>query len=982
MILTCPKCQQLVEYTNRPPRFCSHCGALIDPSATVAYDRPPRGSDTPEHIGGYRLLKLIGSGGMGSVYEAEDAAGRHVALKLIRPEFLDSPEAVERFRREGRLASLVIHPRCVFVLGADEDAGRPYIVMELMPGSNLADRVARVGPLSVPEAVRHILDIIEGLQEAHANSMIHRDVKPSNCFIDSEGRVKIGDFGLAKAITGREDLTRSGAFLGTFLFASPEQIRNDKVDHLTDIYSVCATLYFLLTGRAPFEDSDPAAALARTVSDPLVPMRQHRPNLPATLDEVVLKGLARLRHKRWQSLEELRLALLPFVEGSHSLAELGARSAAFVLDLLILVPLLVMIGVLLIALGVELYPLGELSLTMLIMLLYFALPEFLVGCTPGKWLVRLRVRQAEGGDRPTLLGAFSRTLLFWLVLEGMTKIGEHLAGLGEPRFTSTSSMLLGLARIGGLPALFWLLGLGLLSSTMRRSNGYRGLHEWLSGTRTIQLPSARPRFVLPSRQEWPTHTHSPEGLPARLGAFRTMGIARQSPHDAVLYGSDASLERPVWLWLREADEPPPQRREAARPGRARWLAGGDHNGLRWDAYVASSGCLLTDLLARRGRLPWRDTSTILEQLAEELMAAQADGTLPATLSPQQIWVQPNGRVTLLDMPPRESVPVTSPLDLLRVVAVETLEGKHRPLEQGPIRAPVPAHASEVLTKLMDGNYKELSSFHADLQAVHGYPEQISWPGRALQVVLCGLFCLPGLTMLFLAGPVLLAAALLYTAVGTAQLHFCDPEIQTHEQRDRLIRQKETILETALWLARPGLRALADQAQYGAQERFQMQLDGEGDGEDFLITDSDDLTEGPAPHFQELLRVAWAIPLLAMVWPLLWTLGSIVTRGGLSLWLVGIRLLDGQGRPAAWWQCALRSLLIWTPIALLLSVSLLIDIWRYAHGGEFNRPSILTSWVSQLCWWGALGLLPVYAAIAVMRPNRGPHDRIVGTYPVP
>ncbi|MFQ3593189.1 MAG: serine/threonine-protein kinase, partial [Gemmataceae bacterium] len=263
MGLTCPTCQQIVEFTTRPPRFCSHCGAIIDPTATIAYDRPPRHSDTPERIGGYRLLKLLGSGGMGSVFEAQDDQGRHVALKLIRPEFLDSPEAVERFRREGRLASLVIHPRCVFVLGADEEAGRPYIVMELMPGRTLSDVVTAQGPLPVSQAVRYIIDIIEGLQEAHANGMIHRDVKPSNCFLDAEGRVKIGDFGLAKAISGREELTRSGAFLGTFLYASPEQIRNDKVDHLTDVYSVCATLYHLLTGRAPFEDSDPAAALAR-----------------------------------------------------------------------------------------------------------------------------------------------------------------------------------------------------------------------------------------------------------------------------------------------------------------------------------------------------------------------------------------------------------------------------------------------------------------------------------------------------------------------------------------------------------------------------------------------------------------------------------------------------------------------------------------------------------------------------------------------
>ena len=968
MGLTCPKCQQLIEYTTRPPRFCSHCGAVIDPSATIAYDRPPRHSDTPERIGGYRLLKLLGSGGMGSVFEAQDDQGRHVAIKLIRPEFLDSPEAVERFRREGRLASLVIHPRCVFVLGADEEAGRPYIVMELMPGRTLNDLVSSEGPLPVSQAVRYILDVIEGLQEAHANGMIHRDVKPSNCFLDGEGRVKIGDFGLAKAVAGREDLTRTGAFLGTFLYASPEQIRNDKVDHLTDVYSVCATLYHLLTGRAPFEDNDPAAALARTVSDPLIPMRTHRPELPITLDEVVLKGLARSRKQRWQSLEELRLALLPFVEGQHSLAQLGARSAAFVLDFLILTPLLLTISLGLFATGLRLEPLGELSLTLLVMMLYFGLPEAIFGCSAGKWLVRLRVRQAEGGDRPTLLQAFIRTVAFWFVLEGMTKFGEFLAGWGETRFQSTTSLVFGLARIGGLPALGWLLGIAFITATMRRANGYRGLHEWLSATRTIQLPSARPRFILPARQEWPTHTQSPDGLPERLGAFRILGFARKSPRDAVLYGTDAALERPVWLWLRESEEPSRPRRDVARPGRARWLGGGEHQGRRWDAFVATSGCLLTDLIARRGRLPWRDASTILDQLADELQTAQREGTLPPTLSPQQVWVQPSGRVTLLDMPPRDATPTRTAFELLQVLAIHMLETKPRERDTKPIRAPVPAHAAEVLTKLMAGSFNELGEFRDALRATHDYPEQISWPGRALQAALCGLFCFPGLLMMFATGPTLLALTLYWTAVGQAQVPLLVPDALHHQRVVSLHLQKDTILQTALWPARPGLSNVWSRVYRGAEEEMLLRME--------------DLTSGPAPAMKAMLENGWLILAMGLVWPVVWAAGSALTRGGLSLWLVGIRLLDGQGQRAAWWRCFLRSLLVWGPVGLLLGMSLWIDIWRYAHGGQFSTPSIFTAWISQLCWWGALALLPLYVALAVMRPNRGPHDRLAGTYPVP
>ena len=233
---------------------------------------------TPERIGGYRLVRLLGRGGMGAVYEAEDVeSGRRVALKLIAAESVASPEAVERFRQEGRLASTIAHPRCVFVLAADEEDGRPYIVMELMPGETLQSLVERAGPLPPREAIGKILDVIEGLREAHQLGVIHRDVKPSNCFLEADGRVKVGDFGLSKSLGGDSQLTRTGAFLGTPLYASPEQIKCDPIDARTDVYSVAATLYFLLTGRPPFQEADAAATLARIVSEPAPSLRGSGP---------------------------------------------------------------------------------------------------------------------------------------------------------------------------------------------------------------------------------------------------------------------------------------------------------------------------------------------------------------------------------------------------------------------------------------------------------------------------------------------------------------------------------------------------------------------------------------------------------------------------------------------------------------------------------------------------------------------------------
>src|SRR5262249_1537838 len=233
--------------------------------------------------------------------EAEEIASRRrVAVKLISRQFGASSQTVERFRQEGRLASLITHPRCVFVLAADEEAGQPYIVMELMPASSLQDLVEQKGPLPIELAVAKVLDIIEGLEEAHRLGVIHRDVKPSNCFLETSGRVKIGDFGLSKSLARAAPLTRTGAFLGTPLYPSPEQVRGDSVDEQSDVYSVAATLYFLLTGQAPHQTGDAAATLARIVSDPAPSARELRSEVPANLDEAILRGLERLRDDRWR----------------------------------------------------------------------------------------------------------------------------------------------------------------------------------------------------------------------------------------------------------------------------------------------------------------------------------------------------------------------------------------------------------------------------------------------------------------------------------------------------------------------------------------------------------------------------------------------------------------------------------------------------------------------------------------------------------
>ena len=347
---------------------------------------------------------------MGTVFEAEDSRlGRKVALKIIAPGYVDSPGAVERFRQEGRLASTLAHPRCVFVLEADEDDdGRPFIAMELMTGDTLQDLVEKGGPLPLGEAVAKILDVIEGLREAHRLGLIHRDVKPSNCFLDGEGRVKVGDFGLSKSQVGSAHLTRTGSFLGTPLYASPEQIKVEPLDARTDVYSTAATLFFLLTGRAPFDRGDASATMARIVSDPAPSARETRPEVPRGLDRAIRKGLERDLDRRFSRPRP--------VPRSRSCRSCRARSPRpgwpsgsgriCSTTIVIMLPLAFAPE-----LGASMAPAAaNIAANFLIVLAYFAIGDGFWGGTPGKRLLGLRVVEA-GGREPA--GPARSTLRRW-----------------------------------------------------------------------------------------------------------------------------------------------------------------------------------------------------------------------------------------------------------------------------------------------------------------------------------------------------------------------------------------------------------------------------------------------------------------------------------------------------------------------------------------------------------------------------------------
>jgi hypothetical protein len=746
MQVVCAKCRQVLEFSGPRPSFCAYCGQALADTESDAADRPegqastlaPRGAPAdepppvPRTVGGYRILKELGAGGMGVVYEAEEAAsGRRVALKVLAPEFASSADAVERFRQEGRLASMVTHGRCVFVLAVDEEAGRPYIVMERMPGETLADLVERRGPLPPDEAIGKILDVIDGLQAAHRLEVIHRDVKPSNCFLDADGRVKVGDFGLAKSLVQDAHLTKTGAFLGTLFFASPEQIRGEAIDPRTDVYSVAATLYFLLTGRAPFQSSDPAATLARIVSDPAPSVRGLRPNLPRALDAIVLRGLERDRERRWPDLESFRQALLGLVPEPLTPSGMGLRLRAGLADSLLLCLLVLAADGILGAVRVPeaWVPAVVRAFGVTLVFVYFLVTECTAGCSLGKRLLRLRVARAAGTEPPGWGHGALRTALFCL----LTWCGCWFAGLIPlPDGLEWAAFLAPWVALG--------FGCLLLSVTMRPGNGYRGLHEILSGTRVVQFPwpgTSQPLLVqggwlltfLGSRRL--DGTAHPAGLPERIGGFVIRGAIQWTAEAKVLLGDDGTLGRRVFIWLRPAAAEPLERarRDVGRRTRLRWLGGGRQGDSQWDAFLAPSGCPLAELVRGEGALAWSEARPLLESLTDELAAACADGTLPRSLGVGQVWVQPDGRAQLLDTALTDEPGAAEPaagsdqeraVALLRQVAVLVLEGRPRDPKAptGLLHASLPPNARRPLDRLATGQppYETVQQWQADLAA--------------------------------------------------------------------------------------------------------------------------------------------------------------------------------------------------------------------------------------------------------------------------
>ncbi|PYQ62504.1 MAG: hypothetical protein DMF53_12810, partial [Acidobacteria bacterium] len=255
-------------------------------------------------VGPYEILEILGGGGMGVVYKARDTRlARIVALKFLPPELTRDREAKLRFEQEARAASSLDHPNLCTILEMGEASdGRLYIAMPCYDGETLRRRLER-GPLPVEEAVDVALQIARGLAKAHRNGIIHRDVKPANLIITSDGVVKILDFGLAK-LAGSAAISRSGSSAGTPAYMAPEQARGDEVDPRADLWSLGVVLYEMLTGRRPFRGEREQAVIYSILHENAQPLRELRPEAPPELARIVERLMAKAPEDRYSTVDE------------------------------------------------------------------------------------------------------------------------------------------------------------------------------------------------------------------------------------------------------------------------------------------------------------------------------------------------------------------------------------------------------------------------------------------------------------------------------------------------------------------------------------------------------------------------------------------------------------------------------------------------------------------------------------------------------
>ena len=979
---------------NTPPDLCPKCllklametqpGAA--PGATVALSgtgTKSRGLPQPgEQLGHYTILRALGAGGMGAVYEAEDLeSGRRVALKVLS-HTLDSPDARERFFREGRLAASINHPNSVYIFGTEEIGGTPVITMELVAGGTLQDRVRARGPLPIGEAVDCVLQIIEGLEAAQRIGILHRDVKPSNCYVGEDGTVKVGDFGLSISTTVRTEpaLTATGAFLGTPAFCSPEQLRGEELNARSDMYSVGATLFYLLTGRTPFEATNIVQLLATVLEQRAPSPGKLRPEVPQGLAKVVLRCLEKQPGERFKSYADLARALAPYGSTAPTPATLGLRFLAGVLDMLTLGVMGALVFLPAFGSPMEfLNQAGQRPSKMLVWMLggfcvatlYYALFEGLWGAAVGKAICRLRV---VGPDRNPPGSA--RALLRALVYTVPPAIPYWLAYAPNPKAYMGASLL-----TQTLMGLVCYVIMALLFVTARRRNGFAAVQDLLTKTRVVSRAALASRPVLPTGELPPPAVESA----ITIGPYHILQALTEAAGDKWFLAYDLKLLRKVWIRsVPPGTEPvPAPLRSLGRVGRLRWLTSKRSPEENWDAFEAPAGRSFLELA--KDPQPWREVRYWLHDLAGEISAAEKDGTLPE-LALDRVWITADGRPKLLDFPaPSLASPINSQLStinsFLSAVATTALAGSVAVSAQaaGDVAVPLPLHVRAFLKRL-----PQLVGADAVALALKPLLHRVAVVSRWRRAALVG-GCI--------VFPVLASVGGLFT------VRF----MQQFSRRNPGVMELNTLLQTrtsarfwggqhahmpadrqfAIYIAHHYRGLITNETSWSSPFVLAMI---KGDARKFA---EQSVAEHPAPTPEEIKQADAALkklvpeeqpfagkpppglPAFVITVSLVFyvclpaLVAALLFRGGLVLLIAGVTFVRQDGRRASRLRLLWRALVTWSPSLLAFFLCTL---------------ALAKHWVWQP--WLALALLGLLAALSLALPRRGLQDRLAGTWPVP
>lgn len=979
---TCPGCRQPLP-ADAPEGLCPEClmmGGLeetVPDTASVSEGERPAGHlpGIGEEFGGYRIDRELGRGGMGAVYEAEQLeTGRRVALKLLNHQ-LDSPEARARFLREGRLAASINHPNSVYVFGTEEIEGMPAIAMELVAGGTLEQRVKVGGPLPVGEAVDAILQVIAGLEAAQAIGILHRDIKPANCYEDADGTVKIGDFGLSISTEARGEthLTLEGAVFGTPAFASPEQLRGEELNARSDIYSVGVTLYYLLTGRTPFQGKSVAQLFANVLEGNAPSPKGFREELPGGLVRAVMRCLERTPGERFRDYAELRQALAPFGSEAPVPAPVPLRGLAGVIDMILVSGLAMIAHVFFFVDATTFNQPASDSQTAYIALmvgslfawvLYYAILEGHWGASLGKAVCGLRVAGPHRNP-PGFVKALTRALIV-LILPALP-VWTYFD------FDPTRILAAGSQLLTQLISYSFYVILGLLFVTVRRRNGFAAVHDLLTKTRVVRKAALHERIAPSPIAAAPVDASESA---ARIGPYHVLETLEKTEGGAEWHlAYDLRLLRKTWVRVVPPGTPPvpPSMRKMGRVGRLRWIAGRRLEGENWDAFEAPGGQSLASLVGKE-RPSWKRVCFWLLDLAREIDSAQKDDTIPARLSFDHVWITADGRAKLLDFAApgaqdkASDTMVDDAVELLKRVAATAAD-------------PLPLHAREFVGKLTALPSGAAAMVVMELKPLIGRFVTVSRARRAALVAGCVAF------------PLLAIVGFALSMRMLENWHRRQPDVLATQQvlalrqmgrypwmkneksiDDRLFsiyiasHFRELITSEAEWTSFYALSMIA-----GEKRRF-----AERSVADHPDPGEEEIREADAavgPHAKaislEVLRNPW-LPLVVGVSTLSIyvavpaVIGALLFRGGLVLLVCGVAVARRDGVRASRGRAFWRSLVAWSP--LILS--------PFPLG--FLTGIIGVVWASIVA--GAVVLILVVVSLAL--PDRGLQDRIAGTCLVP